>query len=391
MNTISKIERNLQVSPSIFYPTYESTARRIIHQGGQYSGKTVNIIISLCCHAVKNTSKQLGFKSEVITITAESMPALKGGAIRDFEDFCMPYFEQFILQYNKSDRIITFKSGSKMEFKSFDSERKGRGAKRTRLFINEADSFDYMTFFQLDSRTDIQTIIDYNPTAKFWAHEHLIGFPGNELMISDHRHNPFLTEEKHAQIEGYKDPELWKVYARGKTGNVTGTIFPNWKMVDEFPNEDGVFWGLDFGYTNDPTALVKCIKIGESIFLHECCYTAALTPTQLLSILKANGYNDEQTVYCEHDPDVISQLRGLEINAIRARKGPGSVNAGILKLKEYNVFYTYSSKWMKEELKRYVWEVDKNTGKPTNAPVDAWNHLMDAARMAVYTKYHRGE
>jgi phage terminase large subunit len=389
MSTI--LTNDLLVSPSIFYPTYESTMRRIIHQGGQWSGKTTNILISEACHAVYNTSKKLGMGDEMITVTAESLPHLKGGAIRDFDRFVYPYFRQFIKQYNKSDFIITFKSGAVMEFKSFKDEYSARGAKRTRLFVNEGNHFDYMTFFQLDSRTEIQTIIDYNPTAKFWVHDHLIGEKGNELLISDHRHNPFLSPEKHAEIEGIKDPELWKVYARGKTGNVIGTIFPNWKMVDEFPNEDGVFWGLDFGYTNDPTALVKCIKIGESIFLHECCYTAALTPTQLLSILKANGYNDEQTVYCEHDPDVISQLRGLEINAIRARKGPGSVNAGILKLKEYNVFYTYTSTWMKEELKRYVWEVDKNTGKPTNAPVDAWNHLMDAARMAVYTKYHRGE
>jgi len=390
MNTKLKISE-LPVSPSIFYPTYESKHRRIIHQGGQYSGKTVNIIIALCCHAIYNTSRRLGYKSEVITITAESMPSLKGGALRDFEDFCLPYLNQFILQYNRSDRVITFKSGSKMEFKSFDMERKGRGAKRTRLFVNEANSFDYMTFFQLDSRTDIQTIVDYNPTVQFWVHDELIGQPGNQLFISDHRHNPFLTEEKHAQIEGIKDEQLWRVYARGKTGNIVGTIYPNWKVIEEMPVEENVFWGLDFGYTNDPTALVKCVRIGENIFIHECCYTAGLTPSQLLSILKANGYNDDQVVYCEHDPDIISQLSELGIIAIRARKGPGSINAGILKVKEYNVFYTYTSKNIKLELNRYVWTLDKHTGKPTNAPIDNYNHLMDAVRMAVYTRYHMGE
>lgn len=379
---------DLQVSPSIFYPTYESKARRIVHQGGQWSGKTVNILISNCCHAVNNVGGD-----EVITVTAESLPHLKGGAIRDFDRFVFPHFSRFIKQYNKSDYIITFKSGAILEFKSFKDEMSARGAKRTRLFVNEGNHFDYMTFFQLDSRTEIQTIVDYNPTAKFWVHDHLVGEPNTELMISDHRHNPFLTPEKHAEIEGIKDPELWKVYARGKTGNIIGTIFPNWTVIDDndFPKEDGIFWGLDFGYTNDPTALVKMVKIGESIFIHECCYTAGLTPTQLVVILKANGYVDEHTVYCEHDPDIISQLRGLDINAIRARKGPGSVNAGILKIKEYKVFYTYSSSNLKEELKRYVWEIDKDTGKPMNSPVDSWNHLMDAARMGIYTRYHREE
>lgn len=382
----------IPVSPSIFYSTHFSKARRVIHQGGQWSGKTVNILISLACHAKENTSKQLSLGDEVITITSESVPHLRSGALRDFEKYVYPHFDKEIKQYNKTDRVFSFKSGAIIEFKSFENEGAARGAKRTRLFINEANRFDWMTFFQLDSRTEVQSILDYNPTAKFWVHDNLIGSAGNELLISDHRHNPFLSEEKHNEIESIKDPELWKVYARGKTGNIIGTIYPDWKIIDDvdFPNDDNVFWGLDFGYTNDPTALVKMVKIGNTIFIQECCYTTALTPTQILATLKANGYKNEQPVYSEHDPDMVRQLRQIGILSIPTKKGPGSINAGILKVKEYNICITHSSNNIKEEQKRYTWIIDPSTGQPTNTPVDVWNHLMDAIRYGIYTHFYRG-
>ena len=380
----------LKVSPSIFYSTHECKSRIIVHQGGQWSGKTVNILISLACHAQKNTSSLMGLGNEVITITSESIPHLKGGALRDFDRYVLPYFAPYIKQYNKQDYIITFNNGSLIEFKSFDDENKALGAKRTRLFINEANRFNYMTFFQLNSRTEIQTIIDYNPAAKFWVHDEVLGSPGTELFISDHRHNDFLSEAKHTEIENIKDPELWKVYARGKTGNVLGTIFPNWTVVNDFPDEDGVFWGLDFGYTNDPTALVKLVRIANSLFVHECCYEAGLSPTQIVVILKANGWKDDEPVYCEHDADIIRQLRELDVAAYAAKKGPGSIKAGIAKLKEYDVFYTYRSTNLKEELKRYVWMMDKDTGKPTNIPTPGWDHLLDAVRYGVFTNFWRG-
>jgi phage terminase large subunit len=390
---LKPMTKELLMAPSIFYPTHESTARRIVHQGGQWAGKTVNILISLSIHAVQNTSKNLGYGNEIITITSESVPHLRGGALRDFENFVLPYFEPFIKNYNRTDRIIYFKSGGLIEFKSFETESKARGAKRTRLFVNEANTFDYIIFFQLDSRTDIQTIIDYNPTAKFWAHDKLIGQEGTDFFISDHRHNPFLTEEKHREVESISDPELWKVYARGKTGNILGTIYPNWNVIDykDFPNEDGIFWGLDFGYTNDPTALVKMCRIGESIFVHECSYTPGLSPTETVLLLKANGWKSGQPVYCEHDRDIIRQLRQLSVLAIPAVKGPGSISAGITKVKEFKMFYTYSSEHLKEELKRYVWVSDKSNGGLTNTPVDVYNHLLDAIRYGVYTNFYRGK
>jgi phage terminase large subunit len=378
------MENQLKVSPSIFYPTFESKARRIVHQGGQWSGKTVNILAVLA-------TKALLTPNLVITVTSESLPHLRIGALRDFERFILPYFKaQCRITYSPFI-VCTFANGSIIEFKSFQDEYDARGAKRNILFINEANRFSYMVYFQLDSRSD-QTILDFNPTARFWAHDEVLPLEGTQLFISDHRHNPFLTEERHREIENIKDKELWRVYARGLTGNMEGIIYPNWRVIPdaEFPDVDFIF-GCDIGYTNDPTAIVKVAIIGNTIFLKELCYESGLPPIKIVQILKANGYNGDTPIYCDHDPDFITQLRRLSVMALPARKGQGSVNAGIMKLKEYDVCYTASSRNIAEERSRYVWLKDPKTGKSINEPIGTFDHTLAAVRYAVYTHFYRSK
>lgn len=384
-------------------------ARRIVHQGGQWSGKTVNILgayATLCTEETEGVS----------TVTSQSMPHLKGGALRDFETYVYPHFKGAIKQYHKTDHLFTFKSGAQLEFKVFENEMAARGQKRKRLFVNEANSFDYMTFFQLDSRSE-QTVIDYNPTIRFWAHEKVIPEPDTVVLISDHRHNPFLTEQKHREIESnctfaYNDDgtikhnskgepiilkgdyELWKVYSRGLTGNVTGVIFPNWEMIDDsdFPNDEEFIFSIDYGYTNDPTAIIKQVLIGETLFVKELAYETGLSDKAIYQILTANGYKDEITpLYSEHDPDMIRELRNMGLTVFPARKGQGSVKAGIELLKQYKVKYTNSSRNLHRERGMYIWEVEKDTGRITNIPVDNNNHCFDAIRYGAYTRYLRQE
>lgn len=359
--------------------------RRIINQGGQYSGKTVNILGALATMCSEETD------GGVTTVTSMSFPHLKGGALRDFEMYVYPTFRKAIKQYHKTDHIFTFKSGSILEFKVFENEHAARGQKRKRLFINEANKFDSLVFFQLDSRSD-QTIIDYNPSIRFWAHTQLIGEEGNVLLISDHRHNPFLTEEKHKEIENIKDPELWKVYARGITGNVKGVIFHDWDMIDDddFPEDEDFIFAIDYGYTNDPTAIVKMVKIGETLFVKEIAYETGLPTKSIVQILKGNGFNENSVLFSEHDPDMIKSLRNLDINVFPARKGQGSVNAGIELLKTLKVKYTSSSRNLHRERSMYIWLVDKE-GRTTNIPIDSNNHTFDAIRYGAYTKYLRKE
>jgi phage terminase large subunit len=277
-----------------------------------------------------------------------------------------------------------------LEFKVFENEMAARGQKRKRLFINEANKFDYIVFFQLDSRSD-QTIIDYNPSIRFWSHNELIGKPGNDLLISDHRHNPFLTDQKHAEIEAIKDPELWKVYARGLTGNVQGVIFPNWEMIDEsdMPKDEDWIFSVDFGYTNDPTAIIKQCKVANTLYIKELAYETGLAPVSIKNILLSNGYKKNNPLYCEHDPDMIKALRKLGLTALPARKGQGSINAGIELLNTYDVKYSNKSQNLHRERGMYIWITDEKTGKLTNIPVDNNNHTFDAIRYGAYSRYLR--
>lgn len=381
----------------IFHETLKllnAKARRVVHQGGQSSGKTVGIEQALGVFAAQNPGT-------VITITSMSFPHLRSGAMRDFERYTMPHLKHCIKQWHKTEHTAFFKNGSLIEFKPFETEQDARGAKRDIIYVNEANSFEWMKFFQLDARSKI-SIIDYNPSIRFWCHEKLIGEEGTHLRISDHRHNPFLEEVKHREIENYcirdasgkivkGDYELWKVYARGLTGNVTGLIFPNWTMINDeaYPQDaDKVFFGIDFGYTNDPTALMKVAVVGENVFVKEIAYkTGEIPPRTIKQLLDANDWSEGVPVYCEHDPEMIRQLRMCGVTlALKARKGAGSINAGIEKIKEYRMYYTGTSRNLKGELEKYKWKVNEE-GKSTNTPIDMHNHAIDATRMAVYTNF----
>jgi phage terminase large subunit len=369
----------IKVCEEIFNATFNSNARRIIHQGGQWSGKTVSILIVLACKAMETPNL-------IITVTSESLPHLKRGAFRDFERFVMPYFS--IEMRHAPSLVAKFPNGSIIEFISFPDEWSARGAKRDILFINEANRFDYMVYFQLDSRSN-QTILDYNPTARFWCHDKVKDLEGTAFYRSDHRMNPFLSAERHCEIEGIKDKDLFRVYARGLTGNLEGIIFPNWRVIpdNEFPDVDCIF-GIDFGYTNDPTAIVKVAVVGNTVFVKELSYESGIPPLRIAEILKSHGWNNNPT-YVDHDPDMISQLRRLGVLAIPAKKGQGSVNASIMKLKEYDVCYTSSSANLAEERSRYVWLKDPKTGLSINEPIGTFDHCIAGIRYAVYSHFFR--
>lgn len=381
----------------VFLANKNSTAKIKVNQGGTSSSKTYSIM-------------QLAFdeglqRRMMITITGESIPNLKKGAYRDAESILSvtPDLAPYIKSWHKAERIITLINGTKIEFISNENEQSAKNGKRDMLFVNEANGVPYGIFFQMAIRTRGTIYIDYNPTAPFWAHEKLIGTSPEEndfnatvdLLISDHRHNPFLSEEEHAKIEGIKDKELWKVYARGLTGNVEGLVYPGWKRIPNkefFDIVDGhnFIGGLDFGYVNDQTAGVKVWVIHENIYVQELCYKPGIPTDQLKQTFESAGFTKRHVLYCDHDPHMYLQLQRAGMQAIPAHKGKDSVLAGIDYIKKtYNVYYNESSKNIHNERIGYMWVKDKNTNKPTNTPEDKANHLMDAIRYAVYSHYVR--
>ena len=388
---------NLFECSPVFEANLRSSKRIKVNQGGTSSTKTYSIIQLLYYKAITQPET-------FITIVGESIPILKKGAYRDAEVIYgnTPLLKYFVKDWNKTNRIISFTNGSLMEFTSYTSEQDARAGKRQILFINEANGISYQIYFQLELRTigkktksgfvNPEVYIDYNPSAKFWAHEEVIGTEDAELIISDHRHNLWLSDAEHKKIESIKDPELWKVYARGMTGNVTGIIYPNWKRMPDkdfynITKDMPYIFGVDFGY-NDPAAIMKVYYSGDQRYVEELAYSPDLDPTEMTQILKQHGYNDSTVAYCDHNnKKAIAIMRRLGItHAMLAQKGKFSVNMGIQHIKKsYKVFYNESSLNLHKELQRYVWLKDKNTGKETNTPIDDWNHALDAPRYAIFS------
>lgn len=369
----------------------ECQKRIIILQGGGDSGKTITALQWLGIDSIQK-------KNSITTITAQDLPNLKGGALRAFQRYVVPDLDPFIEDYNNSNNSYLFKNKSLYEFKSFSDEQDARGSERDNLLMNEGNAIAYPIFWQLQRKTRRRTIIDYNPASPFWCHTKLIGgeekqFSGKWVRyITDHRHNPFLTEDEHAAYESISDPDMFRVYARGLTGKISGLILGHFKKCLAPPEQyDRVCFGLDIGYVNDPTALVKIYIKGNTRWFVELCYRPGMSAQEIKDLLLANGYNNSTPVYSEADPNMINQLRRLGIAANPAIKGPGSVAAGLSKLRERECFYIGDN--FEKEILNYKWieAQDMVTGKTvmTNQPLDVWNHLADASRYGDYTDYFR--
>lgn len=382
----------------LFEKVLSCLKRIIVCQGGGDAGKTVAILQVLAIKAIQEPGI-------IITVEGEDIPNLRAGALRTFQRYVLDdkQVSDFIYSYNKTERIYTFKNGSIIEFKSFEDEQDARGSERDYLYMNECNSRSYNLFWQLQRKTRKQIFLDYNPTTHFWVHEKLLAIDGAgefrdkvQLYITDHRHNPFLTEEEHAAYENISDGELFKVYSRGLTGMVKGLIFSHFKKIEVFPDLkelDRIIWGIDYGYTNDPTALVKIGVKQRKRYHKECCYLPGISAERIVEILKLNDYKGED-IYSEADPNMINQLRILGMNVYPAIKGPGSLVASISKVKEYECYYTEDSINFEKEIRTWKWMIaqDITTGKEvmTNVPIDGNDHCCAASRYGIYTDSYRG-
>lgn len=381
----------------LFHKIRECDKKIIVLQGGGDAAKTVSALQHLGVIACERQRKK-------ITVTASDVPNLKGGALHSFEKYVVSdaNISKYIHKYNKTDREFTFKTASIIEFKAWQGEEDIRGAERDYLFVNEVTAQDYMSFWQMQRKTRVQVICDYNPSNRFWIHEKVL--PGEnqerqfkdrvQLFITDHRHNPFLSKEDHEAYEMISDPDIFRVYARGMTGKIKGLVFGHFKHVAALglPTvADRVFFCIDWGYTNDPTAICKVWVIGKKRYVKELAYTTGLPADTIRTLLIENGYTDNTMCYCDADPNMINQLRNMGMAAVvPAIKGPNSIVAGISKCREHEVMYDKEqSPNFHKEVMTYKWTISQDviTGKEvmTNVPIDVFNHLMDAFRMGNYT------
>jgi len=368
------------VTTPVFRWNYESQARIKVNQGGTSSGKTYSILQVIMLRLLK--------KKRIATVAGQDIPNLKSGALRDFEERILPtadWFRTHIVTHNKTDRIWTLRNGSIIEFKSYKDAQDAKNGKRDILFVNEANGVPYSVYNQLAMRTSEEIFIDYNPTNTFWVHEHLMGHQEVVTFYSNFTHNPFCDAEIIRHVRSYKerDPESWRVYGLGKTGNIRGLVFRHVNYVESFPaNARKQVYGLDFGFTNDPTALCRIGELHGQLWGEELIYSLGMTNQDIGRELERLGVSPTDVIYADSaEPKSIEELRRLGWNIRPATKGADSVKHGIDVMKQYAWNVTIDSKNWKREQQNYKWQ--EKDGISLNKPVDNFNHLWDAARYAV--------
>ena len=370
----------------LFQETLEavlSGKRRILHEGGTSSSKTYTILQVLQLIAEEAVDPLL------ISIVSETMPQLRKGAMKDFFDILgespdnNPYFNKGYSTYHRP----TWKGS--FEFFGADEADKTRGPRRNILFINEGNRVQWEAARNLDVRTDRLTIVDWNPTGEFWAHEYWLNQPENAYIHSTYIDAlDVLSPQTVKDIEFWKDkdPNWWNVYGLGLIGKIEGLVHPYFEQVDALPKGD-VFYGLDFGFSNDPAALVANVIIGDALYSAELIYQTGLTNDviarnmDLLGLLK----NYDEIFADSAEPKSIEEIHLKGYNIKPAEKGQGSVQYGIQKVNQYRQFWTKASVNCIKEQRNYRYIQDKD-GKLTEKTTHNFSHGMDARRYGMSSR-----
>jgi phage terminase large subunit len=352
-------------------------------QGGTSAGKTISILQILIDKAQRDTRPTL------TSVVSESFPHLKRGAMRDFLMIMQEHKYFRDSQWNRSDFTYTFETGSKIEFFSADQPSKVRGPRRYRLFLNECNNVPYEAFDQLEVRTKEEIWLDWNPTNEFWFYDEVNNRGDVEHIILTYLDNEGLSQEIVDSIEQRRNrTSWWRVYGEGLLGEVEGKIYRNWEILEEIPRFARLERrGLDFGYSNDPTAIVDIYYADGGYIFDEVTYQKGLSNRRIADILMEREDNSVMVVADSAEPKSIDEIKsyGLNIQPVAKKKqGPrGSfVEWSIQLVQDQRCAITKRSVNLIKEYRNYLWKVDKDGNVVVNpsVPEHEFSHGMDAIR-----------
>lgn len=351
--------------------------RYLLSEGGTRSGKTFAALQFLWFLIGKDKQPTIN------SVVSETMPHLKRGAIRDFQQILGQTWDDTL--WNKSDSIYIHPvSGSKLEFFSADAPAKVHGPARKRLFINECNHIDWDTARQLFVRTSGLIMLDYNPTHLFWANEIVEQREGCCKVHSTYKDNPFLSAEQVREIESNRnDTNWWRVYGEGKTGILEGLVFPDFLQVDTLPEQtDGMIeaYGLDFGFTNDPSVLIHVLvdTRKRELWADELFYRTGMLNADMAQEMKLAGVGRTAVYADAAEPKTIEELRRWGLNVLPCYKATRKAEQ-LQAMKGYALRVTKRSLNMIRELRGYTWQKDK-AGAWLNEPIGVQDHSIDALR-----------
>ena len=369
--------------------------RRIkIIQGGTSAGKTYGILPVLI-------TKAATYPRSEISVVAESIPHLRRGALKDFLKIMKETGRYFDERFNKSLLRYEFANGSVIEFFSADDSSKLRGARRDVLYINECNNVTFESYNELAIRTKKEVYLDFNPANEFWVHKELKDEPDSDFLILTYKDNEALDNSIVQQIEKNRLKaetsaywaNWWRVYGLGEIGMLEGVIFSNWKTIDTLPKDAKLIGiGLDFGYTNDPTAIIEIYNYNGTRILNELKYQTGMLNSDIAKELPKHV-----PVYADSsEPKSIEEIKRYGITIKGVTKGKDSINYGIDVMQRQEYLVTSNSVNLIKELRAYCWDTDK-AGTRLNKPIDTNNHAIDALRYhemetlglnSNYGKYH---
>ena len=375
---MAKIETN-----KVFGHLLRSNKKIVVEQGGTRSGKTYNILLWIIFfYTEKNTDK-------TITICRKSFPSLRASVMRDFFEILRQH-QLYQEEYHNKSNHEYYLNGNLVEFISLDQPQKIRGRKRNLLYVNEANELFFEDWQQLIFRTDGKIILDYNPSDTFhWIYDKVIPRDDCEFHQTTYLDNPFLDQTIKDEIERLKDTDedYWRVYGLGERGSSRATIFQF--GIAEAPKGKLVSIGMDFGFTNDPTAIVKVFQDGSDLYIQELLYHTNLTNQDISEKLTEMGLTRFDEIWADSaEPKSIEELHRMGWNIKPTAKGSDSVMAGIDILKRHKLYVTKESKNTIKEMQNYKWQEDKN-GNLLNKPIDTFNHAIDATRYATFNRLSR--
>ena len=365
---------NLEINTTVTYSNQQDSSTRVTHHiGGTRSGKTYALLQWCIVQALSG--------KETITIVRKTIPSLKRTVMKDFKDVMMSLGIWNENDFNISDRIYSFYTDSQIQFISTDDAEKLRGLKSTILWLEEANEIDEESYFQLMIRTTGPIILSYNPTISpyHWIRQML----ECTRHLTTFRNNPYLEKTVVKAIEDLQrtNPKAWLVYGLGEYVSNEKAIF-EFNVIDFLPDEATfVAFGLDFGYSSDPTALASIWKMDNELYIMEHCYEKGMVTSDIDNMLRSVVKGREEIWADSAEPRLIDELYRLGWNIRPVIKGKDSINFGIQVLQNYKINIPKTCQNLTNEFYSYEWSSDR-FGKQLDKPVDFNNHLIDAARYA---------
>ena len=360
-----------------------ATTRIVVNQGGTRSSKTYSLAQLIILKALQEQGK-------VYTICRKTLPALKGTAYRDFFNILESHNLYNPDNHNKSE--LTYRlNNNEIEFISVDMPQKIRGRKRHILWLNEANEFAFEDWIQLSLRTTENIYLDFNPSDPYsWIYDNVMNRDDCTFIKSTYLDNPFLPKETIKEIERLKqlDSNYWKIYGLGDMAQPTETIFRQFEIANNVPTEATLIAiGMDFGYSNDPTAIVEVFKLNDDLYINELLYSKGLTNQDIAQKLRDLEVTRQTEIIADSaEPKSIEELHRQNFNIKGAKKGADSINMGIDVLRRFKLHITKNSTNTLNEFKYYKWLTDKN-GHIVNKPAtNQQDHIIDAVRYVALNK-----